>query len=176
MAAKRNANVTTAANCRVNVCLMKVLPDGVANCGPLPCSGGVTFCGPGSALSTADLRLRGEEGRERTTRRGSRACAGARRCARGGPEGPVTVLLSSACVNTVSSLWYRALEAPVNWQAFLVALLPALLVSWLAARLVRRLSRRAMHAIVGDTIAHASPLVRGPVRLVAAAGFVLTLG
>ena len=61
-------------------------------------------------------------------------------------------------------------DAPVNWQAFALALLPALLVAWLAARVVRRLARRTMHAIVGDTIAHASPLVRGPVRLVFVGG------
>jgi small conductance mechanosensitive channel len=67
-------------------------------------------------------------------------------------------------------------DAPVNWQAFALALIPALLIAWLASRLVRRLARRGMHAIVGDTIAHASPLVRGPVRLVAAAAFVLALG
>jgi small conductance mechanosensitive channel len=67
-------------------------------------------------------------------------------------------------------------DAPVNWQACALALLPALLVAWLGARLVRRLARRTMHAIVGDTIAQSSPLVRGPVRLVTAAAFVLALG
>jgi small-conductance mechanosensitive channel len=64
----------------------------------------------------------------------------------------------------------------VYWQAFALALIPALLVAWLASRLVRRAARYAMHAIVGDTIAHASPLVRGPVRLVTAAAFLLALG
>lgn len=90
-------------------------------------------------------------------------------------EVPITVLLSSTDVNSVTSLWQRAFDAPANWQAFALALIPALLIAWLASRLVRRLARRALHAIVGDTIAHASPLVRGPLRLIAAAAFLLAL-
>ena len=75
----------------------------------------------------------------------------------------------------LESLWPRAFDAPADWQAFALALIPALLLAWLVSRLVRRLARRAVHAIVGDAVAHASPLVRGPLRLVAAAAFVLAL-
>jgi small conductance mechanosensitive channel len=57
-----------------------------------------------------------------------------------------------------------------------LALLPALVIAWLAARLVRRLATRALHALVRDTIAHSSPLVRGPLRLIGAATFILALG
>ena len=88
---------------------------------------------------------------------------------------PITVLLSSTNVNSVVPLWQRAFDAPANWQAFALALIPALLIAWLASRLVRRLARRGLHAIVGDTVAHASPLVRGPLRLIAAAAFILVL-
>lgn len=85
------------------------------------------------------------------------------------------VLLFSTNVNSVVPLWQRAFDAPANWQAFALALIPALLIAWLASRLVRRLARRGLHAIVGDTVAHASPLVRGPLRLIAAAAFILVL-
>jgi small conductance mechanosensitive channel len=78
-------------------------------------------------------------------------------------------------VDSTLAFWHRAFDAPPDWQAFALALVPALLIAWLLSRLVRRLARRALHAIVGDAIAHASPLVRGPVRLVAAAAFVLAL-
>lgn len=78
-------------------------------------------------------------------------------------------------MDTVSSLWSRAFDAPPDWQALALALIPTLLLAWLASRLVRRLARRALLAIVGDTIAPASPLVRGPLRLIAAAAFVLAL-
>jgi small conductance mechanosensitive channel len=74
------------------------------------------------------------------------------------------------------SLWTRAFDSPPDWQAFAVALVPSLLVAWLASRLVRHLARRVLHLIVGDSIAHTSPLVRAPLRLLAATAFVLTLG
>ena len=78
-------------------------------------------------------------------------------------------------MNSAFSLWERAFDAPADWQAFAIALVPALLVAWLASRLVRRLARGALHSIVGDTVAHASPLVRGPLRWIAAVAFVLAL-
>ena len=79
-------------------------------------------------------------------------------------------------MNSAASLWNRAFEAPADWQAFAIALIPSLLLAWLASRFVRRLARRVLHSIVGDTIAHASPLVRGPLRLIAAVAFILALG
>ncbi len=51
-----------------------------------------------------------------------------------------------------------------------------MLLAWLASRLVRRLTSRVLEGIVGDTIAPTSPLVRGPLRLVAAVAFLLALG
>lgn len=78
-------------------------------------------------------------------------------------------------MTSILSFWHRAFDAPPDWQAFAIALIPAVLLAWAAARVVRRLARRALHAIIGDAIAHASPLVRGPLRLIAGAAFVLAL-
>lgn len=69
----------------------------------------------------------------------------------------------------------RLLADPISWGAVLSALLPTLLVAWLAARLARRLAGSAFHGVVGDRLAPDSPLVRGPLRLVAVATFVLVL-
>ena len=76
-------------------------------------------------------------------------------------------------MESTPSLWHRAFDAPPDWQAFAFALIPAILLAWLASRLVRRLARRAVHAIIGEAVAHASPLVRDPLRLIAAVTFVL---
>ena len=79
-------------------------------------------------------------------------------------------------VNPFSSLWHKAFAAPPDWEPLVLALLPALLIAWLAARLVRRVATRALHAMLRDTITQASPLVRGPLRLIGAATFLLALG
>lgn len=72
-------------------------------------------------------------------------------------------------------MWSRLLADPIDWGALLSALLPTLLIAWLAARLARRLARNAIHAVAGDRLAPDSPVVRGPLRLVAVATFVLVL-
>ncbi|HJR59512.1 MAG TPA: mechanosensitive ion channel family protein [Vicinamibacterales bacterium] len=79
-------------------------------------------------------------------------------------------------MDSVSSLWHRAFDSPAAWQTVALALLPALLIAWLAARMVRRVATRLLHGIVRDTVATSSPLVRGPLRLISAAAFVLVLG
>jgi small-conductance mechanosensitive channel len=79
-------------------------------------------------------------------------------------------------VNFAASLWQRAFDTPPDWRALALALIPALLIAWLAARIVRKLATRALHSIVRDTIAPSSPLVRGPLRLIGAAAFLLVLG
>ena len=78
-------------------------------------------------------------------------------------------------MNSAALFWRRAFEAPVEWHTLLLAVVPALLIAWLAARLVRRISIRALRTIVHDTIAPTSPLIRGPLRLVGAATFLLVL-
>jgi moderate conductance mechanosensitive channel len=75
-----------------------------------------------------------------------------------------------------SPFWRRAFDAPVQWQTLLLALVPALLIAWLAARLVRRIAMRALRVMVRDTIAPSSPLVRGPLRLLGGATFLLVFG
>jgi small conductance mechanosensitive channel len=64
-------------------------------------------------------------------------------------------------------------DAPVEWQAVALALVPAALLAWLAARVARKLVAAALHRMLGDTISTASPLVRGPLRFIGALTFVL---
>ena len=73
------------------------------------------------------------------------------------------------------SLWNRAFDSPTDWQAFALALIPSLLIAWLVSRLVGRLAARVLKSIVGDTIVHTSPLISGPLRLVGALAFLLSL-
>jgi small conductance mechanosensitive channel len=70
-------------------------------------------------------------------------------------------------------MWTRLFDGPVNWQQIVGAVVPTTILAWLGARLAKRLARKAMRAIVGDTLAPTSPLVRGPLRLIGIAAFVL---
>ena len=71
----------------------------------------------------------------------------------------------------------RAFEGPVDWQAAGGALIATIALAWLSARVARRLATAGIRAILQDnTIALSSPLVRGPLRLVGAAAFVLVAG
>ena len=73
----------------------------------------------------------------------------------------------------MSGFLQRAFERPAEWQTLLLGIVPALVLAWLAARLVRRLAARGLGAVLGDTLTTASPAVRGPLRLVWAAVFLL---
>ena len=73
-------------------------------------------------------------------------------------------------------MWHRLFEGPPNWQLAALALVATVLIGWLVAGTARRLATRAMRAIVRDTLTTSSPLVRGPLRLVGAAAFVLVVG
>jgi small-conductance mechanosensitive channel len=79
-------------------------------------------------------------------------------------------------VDSASSLWARAFEGPVDWQTLALALLPTILVAGLVARAVRKAATRALSAILSDSVAPSSPLVRGPLRLIGLAVFVLLVG
>jgi small-conductance mechanosensitive channel len=79
-------------------------------------------------------------------------------------------------VDSASSLWARAFEGPVDWQTLALALLPTILVAGLLARAVRKASTRALSAILSESVAPSSPLVRGPLRLIGLAVFVLLVG
>ena len=75
----------------------------------------------------------------------------------------------------MSPFLQRLFERPADWQPLVLGLVPALALAWLAARLVRRLAARGLKAILGDTIATASPSVRGPLRLIWLGTFTLVL-
>lgn len=67
----------------------------------------------------------------------------------------------------------RVFDGPVEWQNLVLALAPALVVAWLVARLARRLTEAALRAMLSDTVAPSSPLVRGPLRVIGAMTFLL---
>jgi small conductance mechanosensitive channel len=67
----------------------------------------------------------------------------------------------------------RLFESSVNWQPVLIALVPTLLVAWIASRIARRLAKAALVGILGESLSSTSPLVKGPLRLVSVAVFVL---
>jgi small-conductance mechanosensitive channel len=67
----------------------------------------------------------------------------------------------------------RLFAEEVTWQAILLAVIPTLVLAWIAARTVRRLAARGLRALLHDTLHESSPLVRGPLRLLSAAVFVL---
>ena len=73
-------------------------------------------------------------------------------------------------------MWKRVFEGPEDWESVLFALLPTLAIAWLAAHLARKLAAASLRGIVRDTIVPSSPLVRGPLRFVGAAAFLLTVG
>jgi small conductance mechanosensitive channel len=64
-------------------------------------------------------------------------------------------------------------EGNVNLQTILFAVVPTLFIAWLMAFVAGRLARRGLVAVVGDHLSPSSPLVRGPLRLVSVAAFVL---
>jgi moderate conductance mechanosensitive channel len=70
-------------------------------------------------------------------------------------------------------MWSHLFAGPVDWRPLLMALLPTLLVGCLAAWLARRLAAKALHVLLGDTLAPDSAVARGPLRLVSLATFVL---
>lgn len=70
-------------------------------------------------------------------------------------------------------MWRRIFDGPIAWTTVVLALAPAALIAWAVARLARRLTARGLRAILGDTVTPASPLVRGPLRMIGALTFLL---
>ena len=70
-------------------------------------------------------------------------------------------------------MWTRLFDGPIDIQAALVALVSTVAVAWISARLVRRFAATGLRALVHDTMSASSPHVRGPLRIVAAAAFIL---
>jgi len=69
--------------------------------------------------------------------------------------------------------WTGLFEGPVDGRQIATAVVPTVVVAWIGARIAGRLASAAMRAIVRDTLAPSSPLVRGPLRLVSLGTFLL---
>jgi len=67
-------------------------------------------------------------------------------------------------------------EGDVAPHLIAIALTGALLAAWLGASIVRRLATAGVRALVGEGVALTSPLIRGPLRLISAAAFLLLFG
>ena len=70
-------------------------------------------------------------------------------------------------------MWKRLFDGEADWHYVAAALGAVVLLSWLGGRLARRLTAAAMRGAVGDSLLATSPLVRGPLRLVGGAAFLL---
>lgn len=67
----------------------------------------------------------------------------------------------------------RLFDGPVQWETVVLAIVPAIVFAWAAARVARRLATAGLRRALGDTVAPSSALVRGPLRLLGAAVFLL---
>jgi small-conductance mechanosensitive channel len=67
----------------------------------------------------------------------------------------------------------RLFGEEVTWQPIVLAVAPTLVLAWIVARTVRRLAARGLRRLLHDTLSETSPLVRGPLRLLSAAVFLL---
>jgi small conductance mechanosensitive channel len=70
-------------------------------------------------------------------------------------------------------MWKRVFSGQAEWTSVLAALAVVAALAWLGARLTRRITAAAMSGVLGDALLRQSPLVRGPLRLVSSAAFVL---
>jgi len=71
-------------------------------------------------------------------------------------------------------MWRRFFYDPQpDWQLVALVVVPIVLIAWLAARFVRRIAARAMQHMLHGTLTTSSPLVKGPLRLIGFATFVL---
>jgi small conductance mechanosensitive channel len=71
-------------------------------------------------------------------------------------------------------MWRRLfLDPQPDWQLVALVIVPIALIAWLAARFTRRTAARIMQQLLGGTLATSSPLVKGPLRLIGFATFVL---
>ena len=70
-------------------------------------------------------------------------------------------------------MWKRVFSGQAEWTYVLAALAVVAALSYLGARLARRVTAAAMSGVLGDSLLRQSPLVRGPLRLVSSAAFLL---
>ena len=73
-------------------------------------------------------------------------------------------------------MWQRVFSDPVNWGSVVEAVAPTIVIAWLAARVARGAVKRALTALVQDSVVIKTPMVSAPLRLIAFATFVLTFG
>lgn len=69
----------------------------------------------------------------------------------------------------------RLFYGNVAWQQIAMAVAPTLAIAWLAAHIAGRLATSALTGMLGDQLEPRSPLVRGPLRLVRIAVFLLAV-
>ena len=69
--------------------------------------------------------------------------------------------------------WKRIFVGPVEWHLVAIAIVAVSAIAWVAARLARRAIAAAIRAVLSDALVESSPVVRGPLRLVGGATFVL---
>jgi small-conductance mechanosensitive channel len=70
-------------------------------------------------------------------------------------------------------MWNQFFDGPVDFQSVLFAVVPTIVAAWICGRIARRLVAAALRALVRDTLSPSSPLVRAPLRIFAAAAFIL---
>jgi len=71
-------------------------------------------------------------------------------------------------------MWRRLfLDPQPDWELAALVVVPTALLAWLAARIARQAAARLMQHLLRDTLATSSPLVKGPLRLIGFATFVL---
>jgi moderate conductance mechanosensitive channel len=69
--------------------------------------------------------------------------------------------------------WKRVFVGPVEWHLVAIAVVSVSVIAWLVARLSKRAVAAAIRGVLSDTLVESSPLVRGPLRFVSIATFVL---
>jgi small conductance mechanosensitive channel len=70
-------------------------------------------------------------------------------------------------------MWKHVFNGQAEWTHVLAALAVVAALAWLGARLARRITTAGMSGVLGESLLRQSPLVRGPLRLVSAASFLL---
>jgi len=70
-------------------------------------------------------------------------------------------------------MWKRVFDGQADWKYVLAALAVVSVIAWVGARLARRATAAAMSGVIGGALVSQSPLVRGPLRLVSSAAFLL---
>lgn len=76
----------------------------------------------------------------------------------------------------IAGMLTRVFAGTAEWELMALAVMGTLVVAWIGGRIARKLAETAIRALVRDTLAPSSPLVRRPLRLVQVAAFLLLFG